>query len=390
MIKGQAVSPHSSASPSTDIDRAFMMRAFELGRLGVGRTWPNPIVGAVVVSGGREIASGYHARLGDPHAEAVAIEAAGTGARGATLYVSLEPCAHHGHTPPCVDRVCEAGISRVVFPALDPDPRVNGNGAEVLRSRGVRVDAECEAASGVVENLGYYHARLGVSSTVTLKMAMSADGMAARERGRRDDITGDVARRDVHQLRALHDAVVVGAETARVDQPLLDCRFLDGGLDRIPVPVVLDTRLRTPADNAWSRSGRAFVVVTGPHIDEGRVRDVERAGGRVIRCDPAPGGVDVRHAVERLAETGLSRILVEGGPSVLASFLRADAWDAWWCYRSAVEFGAGVSWFDDGTTTAGGPGVFIDEVAVGDDVRRRHVNPRSWDRLTALRSRGRG
>jgi diaminohydroxyphosphoribosylaminopyrimidine deaminase/5-amino-6-(5-phosphoribosylamino)uracil reductase len=220
-----------------------------------------------VVSAGREVASGHHRRFGDAHAEVLALDGAGERARGATLYVSLEPCAHHGHTPPCVDRILAAGIARVVAPAPDPDARVNGRGIARLRERGIRVDVGGEATAAVLENLGYYRQRLGLGPTVTLKIAASADGMAARARGQRDDVTGAAARREVHGLRALHDAVVVGVETALIDRPRLDCRLLEGGVDREPMPVVIDTHLRTEADNAWSRAGRPFVVVTGPHVD---------------------------------------------------------------------------------------------------------------------------
>jgi diaminohydroxyphosphoribosylaminopyrimidine deaminase/5-amino-6-(5-phosphoribosylamino)uracil reductase len=338
------------------------------------------MVGAVVVADGREVASGYHERLGDAHAETQALDAAGAAARGATLYVSLEPCAHHGHTPPCVERVLESGVARVTVPAVDPDPRVNGAGIEWLRARGIRVDVGCEAAPAVLENLGYYRERLGLGSTVTLKLASSADAMAARAHGSRDPVTGDEVRRDVHELRAQCDAIVIGAQTALVDRPRLDCRVLERGVDRDPVPVVIDTRLRTGAHRAWANAGRKFVIVTGPEVDRARVREVESSGGRVVRCGLGDGGVDVREAVERLAQAGLSRILVEGGPRLLASFLRAGVWDALWWYRSPERFGTGVSWFEgEGAPEASWRPV--DEAAIGRDVRRRYVNPGAWDRL---------
>jgi diaminohydroxyphosphoribosylaminopyrimidine deaminase/5-amino-6-(5-phosphoribosylamino)uracil reductase len=240
-----------------------------------------------------------------------------------------------------------------------------------------------------LENLGYYRHRLGLGSTVTLKIAASSDGMAARRRGQRDDVTGLAARREVHALRAVHDAVVVGVETAVIDRPRLDCRLLEGGVDRDPVPVVIDTHLRTDADNTWSRAGRAFVVVTGPRVDAARVREIEGRGGRVIQCDLAQGGVDVRQVVVRLAGIGCERILVEGGPRVLGSFLRAGAWDALWWYRSPARFGAGVPWFDgpDPAQSETPPGQLVDETAVGDDARRRYVNPRTWEPLSALLAR---
>lgn len=374
-----SVSPHTWSVA----DREFMARALDLGRRGAGRTWSNPMVGAIVVAGGREIASGFHARCGDAHAESVAIDAAGEHARGATLYVSLEPCAHHGRTPPCVERIVEAGIARVVVPALDPDPRVCGRGVEQLRARGLEVDVGCEADAAVLENLGYYHDRLDVDATVTLKTATSSDGMVARAPGRRDDITGAAARRDVHELRAVHDAVVVGVETVRVDRPALDCRLLPSGVDHEPVPVVLDTHLRLPLDNAWTRAGRAFLVLAGPHPDPRLVAAIEARGGRVVACAAGAGGVSVHDAVERLSATGLRRILVEGGARVFRSFLDAGAWDAVWRYQSSVRFGEGVALFEGAGDVPGRLGVPIDEVALGADRRWRSINPRTWERLAS-------
>jgi diaminohydroxyphosphoribosylaminopyrimidine deaminase / 5-amino-6-(5-phosphoribosylamino)uracil reductase len=387
LIQRQDVS--GSGRATSALDRVFMARALQLARLGAGHAWPNPIVGAVVVSDGREVASGTHRRFGDAHAEAMALDTAGERARGATLYVSLEPCAHYGHTPPCVDRILAAGIARVVVPAPDPDPRVNGSGIARLRELGLRVDVGSDAVVAVLENLGYYRQRLALGPTVTLKIAASADGMAARARGRRDDVTGAAARREVHELRALNDAIVVGVETALVDHPRLDCRLLEGGVERDPMPVVVDTHLRMEPDNEWSRAGKAFAVVTGPRADAKRMRALESRGGRVVPCALADAGVDVRQAVARLAGIGYERILVEGGPRLLGSFLRAGAWDALWWYRSPVGFGPGVPWFEDAAHArdAGWPGTWVDEAAVGDDVRRRYLNPRSWEPLAAWLAR---
>jgi diaminohydroxyphosphoribosylaminopyrimidine deaminase/5-amino-6-(5-phosphoribosylamino)uracil reductase len=193
----------SDARPSVEsawrpLDRESMTRARALARLGCGRTGPNPIVGAVVVRDGREIGSGFHRRHGDVHAEVAALDAAGDAARGATLYVTLEPCAHHGHTPPCVDRIIHSGIVRVVFPAIDPDSRVRGRGLSALRAAGVQVDVGCLADAAILDALGFYRDRLELTPTVVLKMAVTEDGMVARARGRRDDVTGTEARTDVH------------------------------------------------------------------------------------------------------------------------------------------------------------------------------------------------
>jgi diaminohydroxyphosphoribosylaminopyrimidine deaminase/5-amino-6-(5-phosphoribosylamino)uracil reductase len=357
-------------------DEAAIRHARSLARLGAGRTWTNPMVGAVVVAGGEVVGTGYHRRVGEAHAEALALSAAGARARGATLYISLEPCLHHGRTPPCVEAIRDAGIARVVIPAIDPDARVRGAGVEWLRARGIAVEVGCDEAAAVCDNQGYYHHRLGLGTTVTLKLATSRDGMVARARGQRDRVTGEDTRLDVHRLRAAHDAIAVGIETARIDRPRLDCRLLPDGVDRDPVIVVFDAALSLALDAGWPEGGRAFVVVAGERADVERVRAVEARGGRVVRCAARSGRVDVRDAVGRLAELGLARILVEGGARLCASFLDANAWDSFWHYRSNELFGpAGVPM--PGSIT----GMVVDETPLGADVRRRLVREASWSRL---------
>jgi len=353
-----------------------MARARELGRLGAGRTWTNPMVGAVVVKGGVSIAEAYHHRLGESHAECLAFAAAGEAARGATLYVSLEPCAHQGHTPPCVEGILAAGIARVVIPSPDPDARVAGLGIQRLRERGVQVDVGCDAGAAILDNHGYYHNRLGVARTVTLKMATSRDGMVTRARGQRDRITGDAAQLDVHRLRAVNDAIVIGVETARIDRPRLDCRLLDAGVDREPAVIVFDTHLSRANDAAWPARGRQFITVCGHDVDLARARAMEARGARVLRCATRDDMVDVNDTLEQLAALGFSRVLVEGGPRLMKSFIDADAWDAFWHYQSKEEFGS------DGVSIGRSPaGHMIDELALDFDVRRRYVNVASWDSL---------
>jgi diaminohydroxyphosphoribosylaminopyrimidine deaminase/5-amino-6-(5-phosphoribosylamino)uracil reductase len=228
-------------------------------------------------------------------------------------------------------------------------------------------------ARAILDNLGYFRDRLGFEETVTLKVAVSSDGMVARGPGRRDEVSGEAARRDAHALRALHDAVVVGVETARVDRPALDCRLLDPRPGVDPVPVVLDSTLRLPARNAWSDEGREFVVITTADADATRAHAIEAAGGRVVRCPTARGGVDVGAALDALRARGLSRVLVEGGPRVLASFFASDRWDALWVYRSPVVFGPG------GVSFSGERGRETDAQTVGGDERRRFVNEARFD-----------
>jgi diaminohydroxyphosphoribosylaminopyrimidine deaminase/5-amino-6-(5-phosphoribosylamino)uracil reductase len=373
-------SPHRWSDP----DRAAMQEAMRLAWRGAGLTGSNPMVGSVVVANGRVIASGFHGQNGIAHAEVLALDAAGEAARGATLYASLEPCAHHGRTPPCTDRIIAAGIARVVIPALDPDPRVLGRGVELLRAAGIRVEIGCFDESAILDNLGYYKDRLGLPSLVTIKMAVSQDGMVARAPGRRDAITGDAARAEVHRLRALHDAVVIGVETMLVDTPLLDCRMLDPQPHALPAPVVLDTHLRTPPDNAWSRAGRPFFVVTGPGADDARARAIEAHGGQVIHCEPAARGIRVDDAIDALAASGLCRLLVEGGPRVAESFFDAGRWDAAWFYRAPLLLGdGGVA-----MRPALPPGDLVDTVTVGADERVRTVGAETRAEVTArLRTR---
>lgn len=361
------------------IDETWMRRALELAWRAAGRTQPNPMVGAVVVAGERVVGEGYHARCGEAHGEVVALDRAGERARGATMYVTLEPCAHHGRTPPCVDRILESGVERVVMTTLDPDARVDGRGVDTLRRGGVRVDVGCLSRAAVVQNLGYYHDRLARVPTVTLKMASSMDGKIAAAPGRRDDVTGETARCYVHAMRAMHDAVVVGVDTVLVDAPALDCRLADDDPAYplpLPTPVVMDTALRIPARNRWSVEERPYVVLTGPGVRRRRVREIEEASGRVVECAAGPGGVDVQSALEALDRLGLKRVLVEGGAGVFTSFVRSGCWDSLFLFQSKRMFGeGGVPLFRGGGDAV--DGVLVDTMEVGDDVLHRFLGSRS-------------
>ncbi|HEX6791191.1 MAG TPA: bifunctional diaminohydroxyphosphoribosylaminopyrimidine deaminase/5-amino-6-(5-phosphoribosylamino)uracil reductase RibD, partial [Candidatus Krumholzibacteria bacterium] len=329
-----SAAPRPALSAWSPTDHAAMREARSLARLGSGRTWTNPMVGAVVVANGDIVGTGYHHRAGEAHAEPLALADAGHRARGATLYVNLEPCLHHGRTPPCVEAIYAAGIARVVVSALDPDPRVSGHGVEWLRARGIRVDVGCDAGPAVLDNQGYYHDRLGLGPVVTLKMATSRDGMVTRARGQRDRVTGDESQLDVHRLRAAHDAIAIGIETARIDRPRLNCRLLAGGVDREPVIVLFDTHAASADDSSWPAPDRELVVMTGDNASLARVRALESRGARVIRCATKDGHVDVRDAFARLDAMKLPRVLVEGGPRLFASVVEADAWDVFWHYQS--------------------------------------------------------
>lgn len=356
-----------------------MRRAVELAWQAAGQTTPNPLVGAVVVTDGEVIGEGYHQRCGTAHAEVVALVEAGERSKGATLYVSLEPCTHHGRTPPCVDRIKDANIGRVVVPLIDPDGRVFGRGVETLRTDGIEVDVGCSSDAALMLNLGYYKQRLGLGRTVTLKMAATADGKIASAPGRRDDITGDQSRRWVHLLRADHDCVVVGIDTVLADFPALDCRLIDSA--RAPVPVVLDGGLRFPSDYRWTPEKRSFYVLTGHGADPDKVKRIEAGGGRVLECGREEGRLNIPEVLDRLSGAGMQKILVEGGAKVFSSFLRSGQWDAMCLFRSPKVFGDGGVPLFEGDAQMPPEAVEVDTKHFQDDVLRLYLNQKTRDEI---------
>jgi diaminohydroxyphosphoribosylaminopyrimidine deaminase/5-amino-6-(5-phosphoribosylamino)uracil reductase len=361
------------------LDARFMARAMELAWRAAGQTAPNPLVGAVVVADGEIVGEGYHRRCGAAHAEVGALEQAGARCAGGTLYVSLEPCTHHGRTPPCVERITSAGVSRVVVPLIDPDGRVFGRGVEALRATGVEVELGCGDGAALLLNLGYYKQRLGLGRTVTLKMAATGDGKISSAPGRRDDITGDESRRWVHLLRAEHDCVVVGIDTLLSDQPALDCRLVDSV--RAPVPVVLDGDLRFPADYRWISEKRPFYVLTGHGADPDKRKRIEAGGGRVLECGRQGGRLDVTEVSDLLSAAGMQRILVEGGAKVFSSFLHSGQWDAMCLFRSPKVFGdGGVSLFE-GDAQIPPEAVGVDTKHLQDDVLQLYLNKKMHDEV---------
>jgi diaminohydroxyphosphoribosylaminopyrimidine deaminase/5-amino-6-(5-phosphoribosylamino)uracil reductase len=339
------------------VDRACMNRAIELSWNAAGLTFPNPMVGAVVVSRGEIVGEGFHPRCGEAHAEVVALDRAGDKSRGATLYVSLEPCAHYGRTPPCVDRIISSGVVRVVIPTVDPDEKVRGTGVKKLRAAGIKVQTGCLDLAAIATNLDYYKHRLLMGPTVILKMATTLDGKIASAPGRRDRITGETSSQHVHRMRANSDGIVVGIGTVRVDDPILDCRKTECGDP--PVPVVLDGNLSLNAGNRWSGEGRPFVVAALDPLDHNKRSAIESAGGRVLACRAgADGRIDPEDLVARLSEKGFTRLLVEGGAAVFGSFLRAGMWDAMFLFQSPRVFGG------DGVDVVAGADLSVDAVAV--------------------------
>jgi diaminohydroxyphosphoribosylaminopyrimidine deaminase/5-amino-6-(5-phosphoribosylamino)uracil reductase len=313
-------------------DARFMALALALGRRGLGNTWPNPAVGAVVVRhDGDEpviIGRGWTQPGGRPHAETEALRRAGSAARGATLYATLEPCSHHGKTPPCTDAIMAAGISRVVSAIEDPSAHVAGRGHALLRAAGIAVDIGCGAEEARRVHAGHIRSVCDHRPHVTLKLAVSADGKAGLAGRKPAPITGEAARARVHLMRAMNDAILIGIGTALADDPQLTCR-LPGMAARSPVRVVLDSGLRLPATGALARGARDVPVwvIAG----EGAPPEAESAlrahGVEVIRLAASSGRLDIAGVLRALAARGITRLMVEGGPTVAAAFVAADLVD---------------------------------------------------------------
>ncbi|WP_245430934.1 bifunctional diaminohydroxyphosphoribosylaminopyrimidine deaminase/5-amino-6-(5-phosphoribosylamino)uracil reductase RibD [Rhodoplanes roseus] len=321
-----------------------MALALALGRRGLGNTFPNPAVGAVVVRFDGDapvvVGRGWTQPGGRPHAEPEALRRAGEAARGATLYVTLEPCSHHGRTPPCVDAVQAAGIARVVSAIEDPDTRVSGRGHAILRAAGIAVDVGVGADVAREAHAGHIRRVLDGRPHVTLKMALSADGKVALAGRRPVAITAADANARVHLMRAMNDAILIGIGTALADDPLLTCR-LPGLAPRSPVRVVLDPGLRLPLGSRLVKSAgeTPLWVLAAPDAPAEAAARLREAGAHVTHVAPGPGGLDPGAALRALGALGITRLLVEGGPTVAAALLRADLIDAAVLLHGAVAIG---------------------------------------------------
>ncbi|MDT7951459.1 MAG: bifunctional diaminohydroxyphosphoribosylaminopyrimidine deaminase/5-amino-6-(5-phosphoribosylamino)uracil reductase RibD [Acetobacteraceae bacterium] len=325
-------------------DAEHMRAALALARRGLGSTWPNPSVGCVLVRDGRVVGRGTTAPGGRPHAERLALDMAGEAARGATAYVTLEPCAHHGQTPPCADALVAAGVSRVVVACGDPYPAVNGKGVARLREAGIEVvtgvleDEAREAQAGFLTRVA-----LG-RPAVTLKLASTLDGRIATRMGESQWITGLPARRAAHALRGEHDAVLAGAGTVLSDDPELTCR-LPGFRRGSDLRIVVDTHLRTRLMSRVIASAREVPTwfLHGPGADRDRVAAFREAGATLISVPAAEPGIDLAAALTRLGREGLTRVLVEGGAKIAASLLRAGLVDRLaWFHAPSVMGGDGL------------------------------------------------
>jgi diaminohydroxyphosphoribosylaminopyrimidine deaminase/5-amino-6-(5-phosphoribosylamino)uracil reductase len=311
----------------TSEDARFMRLALALGRRGLGRTWPNPAVGAVIVNDGVIVGRGWTQPGGRPHAETEALRRAGAAARGATLYVTLEPCSHHGKTPPCADAIIAAGITRVVSALVDPNPEVAGAGHWRIAQAGIVVEIGLGADEARCAHAGHIRRVQDGRPHVILKLAVSADGKAALAGRRPAVITGEPVRARVHLMRATSDAVLTGIGTVLADDPQLTCRL--PGM-RSPVRVVLDGTLRLPLTSKLVATARQtpLWVVTGQGASHEREQALAAQGVDVVRAPAADGKLDLAAVLKLLAERGITRLMVEAGPILAAAFLRADLVDA--------------------------------------------------------------
>jgi diaminohydroxyphosphoribosylaminopyrimidine deaminase/5-amino-6-(5-phosphoribosylamino)uracil reductase len=333
-------------SPSTE-DRHYIDRTLVLARQGWGRVHPNPMVGAVVVKDGEVVGEGFHAEYGGPHAEVLALAAAGERTHGATLYVSLEPCNHTGKTPPCTDAILAAGIARVVFAVRDPDPVAKG-GAERLRSAGVDVSGDVSVDAARAQNAIFFHAKEQRTTFLALKYGLTLDARLAMTTGMAGDVTGPAARADVQRLRAGFDAILVGTSTAGIDDPLLTVR---GALQPKvpPVRIVVDTRATLNPKSRLVQSAREvpvwlFCTDDAPAERRDRLREL---GVRVIELPHAPGGVDLHKMVELLWSEGVRSVLCEGGGRIGSALLLEQLVQRMHLYYAPRVFGnAGVLAFD--------------------------------------------
>ncbi len=329
-------------------DARFMALALTLGRRGMGRVWPNPAVGCVIVKDGRIVGRGWTADGGRPHAETRALAQARAAAEGGTAYVTLEPCAHHGQTPPCAQALIDAKIARVVIAADDPDSRVAGRGITMLRDAGVTVETGILAAQAMRDHAGFLLRVTQNRPFVTLKLAGTLDGRIATATGESQWITGPEARRAVHMMRARHDAVMVGAGTVRADDPSLTVRGL--GIEQQPVRVVVSRAMKIAANNQLGQTA-GQVPVWLCHGAEADVSAWTAKGAVSLPCATLSNQVDPRSAMAALSQRGMTRVLCEGGGMLAASLLSAGLVD------QLVVFSAGTAIGAEGTPMLAAMGV---------------------------------
>lgn len=372
---------HSDAA-NPELDRRFMAAALRLGRRNLGQTHPNPAVGALIVrmeaDGPVVVGRGSTAAGGRPHAETIALEEAGKAARGATVYVTLEPCAHKGETPPCAEALIEAKVARVVSAIEDPDKRVAGKGHKMLADAGIAVSTGVLAGEAALAHAGHIVRVTKGRPHITLKLAVSADGMIGKRQGERMIITGKDTFDAVQAMRTESDAILIGIGTALIDDPRLTVR-LPGLQSRSPIRIILDATARLRLNSNLIQTARdvPLIVVVGPEAMDDRKKALAEAGARVIEVDAAQGGVDIAALFALLGKEGFTRVLVEGGAEVAASLVSAELLDEVVLFRAPVVVGP------DGVRALGGYALSaierspryrqIETAIVGEDQMRRYL-----------------
>jgi len=329
--------------PAQDQDERFMAAALSYGRQNLGQTFPNPSVGALVVSGGAEpriIARGVTAKGGRPHAEAEALAKAGAAAKDATIYVTLEPCVPHGRGEPCTDIIRRSGISRAVIALADPNPATSGRGIARLKEAGVAVTVGPGAAEAARAHAGHIRRMKDGRPQVILKIAVSADGKTGLKDRKPAEISCEISRAEAHMLRATSDAVMVASGTVLADDPMLNCR-LPGMADRSPIRVALDGNLRIPLDTKLVKTAREipFWIITRPDAPLEKQRELEEAGVEVMRVSATGARIDLSEALHLLATRNITRLLVEGGPIISAELLRENLIDEAMIVQSPKNLG---------------------------------------------------
>lgn len=373
----------AAAGIDPEFDRRMMAAALRIGRRNMGQTHPNPAVGCVIVAeekGERIVVGrGWTAAGGRPHAERVALEEAGARAKGATVYVTLEPCAHKSKAGPCAGALVEAGVGRVVIAMIDPDPRTSGKGIAMLEAARIAVTTGVLADEAALVHSGHIRRVTLGRPHVTLKLAISADGMIGRREGERMMITGKASFDTVQMMRTEFDALMVGIGTVLVDDPRLTVR-LPGLLERSPARVILDAGARLPPDSRLLQNIEAespLIVFTGPDAPAERVSALSAAGAKVIAVPNAAGGLDLAAVLSALAEEGYSRVFAEGGSEVAASLVSGDLLDEVVIFRAPVVVG------QDGVRALAGMALSaiertpryraVETAEVGEDVMRRYI-----------------
>lgn len=337
-------------------EEQFMKRAIELAKQGAGWTAPNPLVGAVVVKNGRVIGEGYHRKYGELHAERNALAACSEDPAGATLYVTLEPCCHYGKTPPCTEIIIEKKIAKVVIGSRDPNPKVAGKGARILREHGIEVVEDYMREACDALNPVFFHYITTKTPYVVLKFAMTLDGKIATRTGASKWITGEAARNHVHQLRSRYAGILAGIGTVLADDPMLNCR-IDGAHQ--PLRIILDSHLRIPMGSRLVRSAKEYPLLivcneSNRDREEGanRIQKLEEAGAKVWTLPEKNGHPDLNVLMQRLGEEKIDSVLIEGGGTVNEAALKAHIVHHVYAYIAPKIFGG-----EDAKTPVEGSGI---------------------------------